>query len=106
MTESELQNSAAMYLRANGVAFHHSPNEGKHRVQYRVKQKRAGMMPGFPDLVLLYPNRPPHFIELKTPKGRLSDAQKGFMQMCDDMGFPFAICRSLDDVQNTVRGWA
>ena len=105
MTEAQLQNSAADYLRLVGVNFHHSPNEGVHKIQYRVKQKRAGMLPGFPDLLLMFPSRPPHFIELKTAKGRLTKNQMNFQQFCAENGYPFAVCRSLEDVQKIVEEW-
>ena len=86
--EADLQISVVAWLQLvlpPGSVIHHSPNEGRHRVQYRVKQKRLGVRAGWPDLEIFVPDngwhdlcdKGPIMIELKRPKGgSLSANQK------------------------------
>ena len=85
---------------------HHSPNEGRHNVAYRAKQKRMGMQAGWPDIEILvyhkYFHRPllswgPIFLEVKSAKGRVSKAQKEMIKRLDAIGAHCAVVRSIDD---------
>jgi hypothetical protein len=51
-TEEQEQAVLCDWLRLHNIVFHHSPNEGKHAVQYRVKQARLGVSKGFPDILI------------------------------------------------------
>jgi hypothetical protein len=44
-------------------------------------------------------------MEVKTPEGRLSDAQLEFQVQCERRGIPYVVVRSIDDAQATVNGW-
>ena len=81
--------------------WHHSPLEGKHKVQYRKKQKRLGAKKGFPDILIIWQGRA-IFIELKTQKGRLSEAQKECHEKLTLSGALVITCRSLEEVQQFV----
>lgn len=109
-SEADLQMSVVQYLQLRlppASVMHHSPNEGNHRVQYRVKQKRMGVRAGWPDLEIFVsktwwrPEVPwsPIFIELKTKKGRLSPAQKSVQAELVAAGCHVSTCRSIDDVE-------
>ena len=63
-----------------------------------------GVHAGVPDLVLLLPGGLCAFIEIKADKGRLSPAQKAFRNTAEVLGFPFAECRAVDEVERFVRG--
>jgi hypothetical protein len=83
MTEAQLQNLVADYLRValpDGSIFHHSPNEGKSHVAHRVKLRKAGMCTGWPDLEIFCPGKPPVFIELKVGKNTITAAQNKTLQ--------------------------
>lgn len=58
--------------------LHHSPNGGKRNAIEASKFKQMGVRAGFPDLILLIPNRFYPFcgIELKAKTGRQSENQK------------------------------
>ena len=72
--------------------------EGKHKVQYRVKQNRLGAKKGFPDILIIWKGRA-IFIELKTKKGRVSDAQKACHAQLILAGGLVTVCRSLKEVE-------
>ena len=100
MTEQELHFQVADYLRLALPAqtvWHHSPNEGRRRPQYTKKLISLGLRAGWPDIEIVYKGRI-IFIELKTRKGRVSEAQK---QCHNDLmlaGAVVKICRSLEEV--------
>ena len=109
-SESDLQAAVVHFLQAYlppGSVFHHSPNEGNHKVQYRVKQKRLGVRAGWPDLeIFVQPtwfregvNWSPIFIELKTKTGRVSPAQKQVQADLAAANCHVEICRSVAAVQ-------
>ena len=109
-SESDLQAAVVEFLQVYlppGSIFHHSPNEGSHRVQYRVKQKRLGVRAGWTDLeIFVQPtwfregvNWSPIFIELKTKTGRISPAQKQVQADLVAANCHVETCRSVAAVQ-------
>ena len=56
---------------------------------------------GFPDLVAFVPGLV--FIEVKSPKGRLSPAQKKVKGLCQKAGVTYIVARSLDDVEVAIK---
>ena len=58
MTEDELQAYVVHWLQVAlplGSVFHHSPNEGKRHVAYKLRLKKLGMASGWPDLEIFVP---------------------------------------------------
>ena len=90
---------------------HHSPNEGRHHVNYRMKQKTLGVQPGWPDLELFIPvthwlaekTWAPIFFEIKTKKGKVSDNQKNMMGRLAELGCYVSGVRSIDDSELMLR---
>ena len=74
MTEAELHKLIVDYLQIAlqaGSVVHHSPNEGRHKVAYRAKQKRLGMRAGWPDLEAVFrQRRRPCMPSCKQPAAR------------------------------------
>jgi hypothetical protein len=107
VSEAALHRSIVEWLALalpTGSVFHHSPNEGKHLVQYRVQQKYLGVRPGWPDLeIFCHPagwlgdDWRPVFLEIKTRSGRLTPTQREVMAALRDVGCHAEIVRSLDD---------
>jgi hypothetical protein len=112
--EYDLHVTAVAWLRVvlpAGSLVHHSPNEGRHNVQYRRKLATLGMRPGWPDLQIVVPTthfldgvRPTGvYIELKSPKGRLSPAQKEVIAALVAARRHVCVCRSMYDVESFLR---
>ena len=86
--------------------YHHSPNEGMRKVQFKMKLKSMGTRFGWPDLEIF---APPHetvssknktlFVELKLNKGKLSPNQISIRDSLVSAGFPWALCRSVEEVE-------
>ncbi len=84
--------------------WNHSPDGGsRHPIeaaQFRAMGTRAGWL----DIEIVWGGKA-HFIELKTAVGRLSSAQIGCHAGLADAGALVAVCRSVDEVETTLRGW-
>jgi len=67
--------------------------------------KGMGLKAGVPDLLLLHQSRS-LWIELKSPRGALSEAQRRCHEAINNAGCrPVVVCRSLDDVQAALAFW-
>lgn len=105
--EDALQASAYEYLcralPAGSFAFH--PANGGFRLPTEAKRLKCfGVLPGAADLLIVH-RRCLYAIELKSPKGVVSYAQLDFETLCHRAGVPYAICRSLDQVEAALREW-
>jgi hypothetical protein len=107
--ESALQKAMIEYLDRRGVRRDNVvfavPNEGRRSRHVGGILKSMGLLPGVADLVIVAPGGRAHFVEVKTPKGRLSKAQREFRDRCVAMRVPWAIVRSLDDMERVIEGW-
>jgi hypothetical protein len=90
MTEKTLQHKIGQLARAYGWRVFHvtwSP----------------GTTPGWPDCVLIHPERRlTKFRELKTPRGRLSDAQKSWLDTLTRAGHDAGVWRTTDYLDGTI----
>lgn len=67
--------------------------------------KASGLAAGVPDIILVNDGRA-LWIELKAPKGKLSEAQGETHARLWNAGSPVVIARSLDDVRSALRSWS
>lgn len=108
-SEDDLQRQVILMLKTKLLAdtlYHHSPNEGMRKVQFKMKLKSMGTRFGWPDLEIF---APPHetvssknetlFVELKLNKGKLSPNQVSIRDSLISAGFPWALCRSVEEVE-------
>ena len=97
--EEKEQMVLAQWLDVHGIKWFHVPNEGKHKVQYRVKQKKLGVKPGVPDVIIV--DSPPKYkelkgtaIELKRRKGgRVTPQQTQWLEALKNEGWAVAVCK-------------
>ena len=68
-----------------------------------AKNKAMGVRKGWPDLTVYKFESKPIFLELKSPKGRLSKEQRQWQQKLESMGFDWFLIRSLDDVKKALK---
>lgn len=77
-------------LRLPGAIVMHAANEfpgsGSQIARAIAKAKKNGMIPGFPDLAVFWRGQVA-LIEVKAPKGRLSDAQAALHLEMEAQGF-------------------
>ena len=108
-SEDDLQKQVVRHLSAvlpSDCFLHHSPNEGMRKINFKMKLKSMGTQFGWPDLEVFAPDNSTHnglpqclFIELKLAKGKLSNNQISIRDRLICAGFPWELCRSVEDVQ-------
>lgn len=107
MAEADLAQALRKRLYYTGPRVHlvAVPNAAK-RTQWAARQaKKEGMATGFPDLVALWPGGGVGFIELKMPKGRVSENQTEWLGRLFAMGHPVGVARSVDEAIALLREW-
>lgn len=115
--ENTLQYACVDHLRiraAPAVWWHHSPNECI-RDDTVIHQRRMGCIFGFWDLVIFKPLEvsevplieidEPHWFELKTRDGNLTDNEQKFRGMLYMRGAKHKVCRDVDTFVNQCLDW-
>ncbi len=77
---------------------------GKRSKRESGRLKAKGVKPGWPDILIVYGQRA-YTIELKAPGGRLNKNQKIRHPIIRNAGVPVAVCRRIEEVEGTLRGW-
>lgn len=106
MTEAELHRAVAKYL-AHALPLRCVWTTVGHGGGGRVRGahlKAAGVRAGWPDVQLCWDGRL-LCVELKAPKGRVSDAQRACHDDLIAAGAGVAVCRSIADVEAALREW-
>ena len=84
-----------------------TPNEGKHKVQYRVKQRRMGVLAGVPDIFIAEPkeNWNGCFIEFKIKPNKPDANQKEILDKLSMRGYRTVVCYTFDEVRKVVEDY-
>jgi len=106
-TEEQLQRAVVDYLHLvsrGRFRFFHIPGGGHISRAMGARRKRMGARAGAPDLILEIAGGRLIEIELKTGKGRLSKSQKAWQKESFELGVPYFVARSVDQVRSILRG--
>ena len=106
--ELQIQKQAMRFLDAalpSYIRAIHIPNGGRRDARTGAMLKAAGVKAGVPDIALIKQGGAVAFIEIKTDKGRPSPAQEEWFDWFDQNSIPYAVCRSLGDVQTALMDW-
>lgn len=110
--EDPIHRAILQYLRLAlpGALVVHAANEvglsGSDVARAISKAKSLGMMPGFPDLMVIpAAGIGPLFFEVKAKGGRLSAAQRDVISALDDLGYRVAVVGSISDVSARLADW-
>ena len=118
--EGLLQVADARYLDVRGLPWFHPANERRCTPAQGAWLTRMGVKAGVPDVLIFRPFQK-HVsdgkqilesvysaglaIELKAPKGRLTETQKEWIETLTRCGWHVEVCRSIDAVIEIVE-WA
>jgi hypothetical protein len=103
--EDDLQRQVCQYLRWSLPAdaeFFAVPNGGKRHSKAAARLVGQGVRAGLPDLCVVYRGAT-IFIELKTARGVLSEAQRQMHRKLGYCGCTVLVCRSLGGVECSLR---
>lgn len=91
------------------IKFFAIPNEatvirsrnGKLDMKYHAYFKSLGVVKGAPDLVLFY-NSKVLFLEMKSKKGKISESQQNFMDVCNSENVPYYVAHGFDEAKEII----
>lgn len=104
LTEAKIQEAVVAWLDRQGLPFTHIPSEGKRSKAHAAKLHRMGLRKGWPDLVILLPDGV-GFLELKTPKGKISPEQQAFADECQKRNIPHAFAYGYKEAIEVLKKW-
>jgi hypothetical protein len=87
------------------LIWFHPANGEKRNIVTAMRLKKMGVKRGIPDLAFTLPDGRSAYMEIKTPKGRMSDHQKYYRQKCWDMNVPYALVTCADDAMAILYEW-
>jgi len=83
------------------------PNGGHRHISVAKKMKEEGVRAGVPDYFLAIPKplRGGLFIELKHPKGKLSQPQKEMISILETHGYGCVVAFGWDEARTAIEKW-
>lgn len=86
-----------------GLMFH-IPNGGKRNITTAVRLKREGVKRGVPDIFIPVPKGKYFglFIEMKSKNGKLTDEQKFWIEMLNELGYKAIVCKGFEEARDAV----
>ena len=83
------------------------PNGGYRTPTTAAKIKAEGALPGVSDLILLIARGGYHglLIEMKTDKGRQSEAQREWQRLIEADGYKYVVVRSIEEFIRVVEAY-
>ena len=88
LTETQIKLQIKDYLAFKGIYnFPLVQGMGSHR--------------GSPDRIMHYQGKA-HYLEIKTPAGKMSDYQLAFQEQCKEDGIPYLIIRTIEELIDYV----
>lgn len=106
--EHRLQCACVRWFRLAYPQHHHNlfavPNGGYRTPSTAAKIKAEGALPGVSDLILLIARGGYHglLIEMKTDKGRQSEAQREWQRLIEADGYKYVVVRSIEEFIKVV----
>ena len=104
MSEHDIQKAITNYLDLKGVCYFAVPNGGHRHMLVAKKLKAEGVKAGVPDLAIVH-NGKYYGIEVKAPKGRLSENQKLMITLLENNGASVGIVRGIPDTAELLKEW-
>lgn len=83
----------------------HVPNGGFRFSTTAGLLKRLGTRAGIPDICVALKGGRMLFAEVKTPRGKLKEAQEDIMEVLETLGHRVEIWRSVEDMARSLRDW-
>jgi hypothetical protein len=90
---------------APGWVWSHFPAGEKRDPKTAGRLKRMGVMPGWPDFLLISPEGRLHCLELKRGPAPLTQYQTGFGDAMLARGVPYEVARSFSEAMDVLTDW-
>lgn len=106
-SETQVQISLIQHLRLlarKGVIYWHTPNGGSRDKREAAKLKAMGVVPGIPDLIMLYAGKT-YGLELKTKRGVVSADQRAMLDAFRSAGAFAEVAHGIDEALAILNRW-
>ena len=102
--ESKIQSAIVSYIRnvVKDCMVIAIPNGARRTPSGYAANAVAGLTPGAPDLVVVLPEGRVLWLEVKAPKGRVSENQVFVHERMNDLGHTIHIVRSIEEVRSIM----
>lgn len=87
---------------ARRVFAFHVPNGGGRNQREAKELRRDGVRSGVADLAVMLPDARTLWLEVKAPNGSVKKAQKEFREVCNVLGHPYRVVRSVAEALAAV----
>lgn len=107
-SEGSIQSGIVDFLRAVLTPDHivyANANAARRTAAGRAANGVPGLTPGIPDLSVACPDSRILYFEVKTPRGRLSEAQQHVIRQLLKNGSRVAVVTSIADVETKLAAW-
>lgn len=99
--ETIIQAKIVAHLQELGIFCHSVPNEAASSAKQMMRLISMGLRRGVADLVVWWPDGI-GYLEVKTEKGKQSEAQKTFEKRCVGYGVSYDIIRSINELETAI----
>jgi hypothetical protein len=103
--EDALQKSIVKAARQLGFLVVMINNAAKRDYKQTAYLKSMGMLPGASDLAIIGRNGWVYWLEVKTPKGKMSETQYDFREEVERCGHVYHVVRSIDEAVAYLQEW-
>ena len=105
--ESKIQSEICKRLQDEGIFFHSVPNEAAGRDKIRQSlMVSMGLRKGVGDLIVWLPVSKNEikisYIEIKSEKGKQSEQQIAFENLCNYYKVPYMVVRSVEEIDELI----
>jgi hypothetical protein len=107
-SEHSLQTMVLEHLRLRAVAdsfVFAIPNAGMRSFAVASRMKAEGMTAGVADLCVMLSGGRTIWLELKAGRGRQSEAQKAFQDICNRLSHVYILARSFDEAIDSLQAF-
>jgi hypothetical protein len=88
-----------------GLYWFAIPNAGRRSLRVGANMKAEGLRSGVADLCFMLPAGRAAWLELKKPGNYQTIEQKGFQAICERLGHPYAVAKTLEQAISILRSW-
>lgn len=107
MTEAQEQQAVVEYCDWKHIPVFHIPNGGSRHPAEAAHLKAQGVRAGVPDLCIPVARGGYHalYIEMKAPKGRVSEKQREWLALLREQGSCALVCYGADNAIKAIEAY-
>lgn len=107
MSEADEQRAVVEWCAWRRIPVFHIPNGGSRHPAEAARLKAQGVKAGVPDLCIPVARGGNHslYIEMKAPKGRVSEKQREWLALLREQGMRAIVCYGADNAIKAIEAY-